>query len=84
MVDVLVVGGEGGGGGGDEKRKRVMRSMAHLWLEQEVRDLEGQLGQAGRQAAPPPFLVPHTQGAVPNPRVLPPPGEAVPPRGAPS
>ncbi|XP_049270388.1 nonsense-mediated mRNA decay factor SMG5 isoform X1 [Rhipicephalus sanguineus] len=59
--DVLVVGGEGGGGGGDEKRKRVMRSMAHLWLEQEVRDLEGQLGQAGRQAAPPPFLVPHTQ-----------------------
>ncbi|KAL1428199.1 hypothetical protein MTO96_002606 [Rhipicephalus appendiculatus] len=38
-----------------------MRSMAHLWLEQEVRDLEGQLGQAGRQAAPPPFLVPHTQ-----------------------
>lgn len=51
----------GGEGGGDEKRKRVMRSMAHLWLEQEVRDLEGQLGQAGKQAAPPPFLVPHTQ-----------------------
>ncbi|XP_037567185.1 nonsense-mediated mRNA decay factor SMG5 isoform X1 [Dermacentor silvarum] len=57
--DVFLVSGEGGGG--DEERKRVMRSMAHLWLEQEVRDLEGQLGQAGRQAAPPPFLVPHTQ-----------------------
>uniref|UniRef100_A0A1E1X9Y6 Putative nonsense mediated mrna decay factor n=1 Tax=Amblyomma aureolatum TaxID=187763 RepID=A0A1E1X9Y6_9ACAR len=53
--------GSGEGLGGEDERKRVMRSMAHLWLEQEVRDLEGQLGQAGRQAAPPPFLVPHTQ-----------------------
>lgn len=45
--------------GGEDGRRRLMRSMAHLWLEQEVRDLEGQLGQG--QALPPPFLVPHTQ-----------------------
>ncbi|CAN7949181.1 unnamed protein product, partial [Ixodes pacificus] len=40
----------------ESERKRVMRSMAHLWLEQEVRDLEGQVG-----ALAPPFLVPHTR-----------------------
>lgn len=40
----------------ERQRKQVMRSMAHLWLEQEVRDLEGQVGESA-----PPFLVPHTQ-----------------------
>nr|XP_037270298.1 protein SMG5-like [Rhipicephalus microplus] len=58
--DVLT-GGGGEEGGFDEKREWVMRSMAHLWLEHEVRDLEVQLVQASKHAALPPYLVPHTQ-----------------------